>query len=228
VTVKKRLFFRVSHALATLAPNFFGITKPYHQIDPGFTLPGNAKVFLGAMLLSAPRGLYHRYDYKAICQREKIGVVVRTLEPFERETSLWGGVKAATLSQYEKLGVEVVDIHIRDFIAHFKHVEPDFLKHFFNTMQHLESCQASGKNIYFHCKAGKNRSFKALTTYLVFLKVKDKLLDKSLDDTELKAIIQKTCETIHAQRPQIIYRNPKQKADHEAFVFECLKGFRDF
>jgi len=225
VSLKKRLFFRVSHALATLSPNFFGLTEPYHEIKTDFTLPGGAKVFLGAMLLDAPKGLYHRYDYQSICAREHIGLVVRTLEALERETHLWGGVKAANEKQYEAIDVDVINVSIRDFIAHFKHTEADFVSKFFQAMEAIYAHQAAGKNVYFHCKAGKNRSFKALTTYLVYVQCHDALKAKTVTIEQLKATIHETCKHVHIHRPQIIYKTPRQQSDHEAFVLACFEAY---
>lgn len=225
MSLKKRLFFRASHALATLSPNFFGLTEPYHEIQTDFALPGGAKVFLGAMLLDAPKGLYHRYDYRSICAKEQIALVVRTLEVLERETHLWGGVKAATEKQYEAIGVDVINISIRDFIAHFKHTEADFVPQFFQAMETIYAHQAARKNVYFHCKAGKNRSFKALTTYLVYVQCHDALKTKTVTIEQLKTIIHETCKHIHVHRPQIIYKTAKQREDHEAFVLAAFEAY---
>lgn len=225
MSFKKRFFMRVSHGAATLMPNFFGVTEPYHDIQTPFELPGHSKVFLGAMMLDAPRGVYHRYHYQSICEKESISLVVRTLEKVERETQLWGGVKAATEAQFAAINVDVINLSIRDFIAHFKHTEADFVLHFFQALEKIYQAQQQGQHVYFHCKAGKNRSFKALTSYLVYVQLYEALKAGSVTDDTLKTVIKSTCEHIHFYRPQIIYRNEKQRRAHEAFVFDCFKAF---
>lgn len=210
--------------MATWLPNTLGKTETYNKITTPFKLPRDAKVFLGPMLLDASRGIYQRYDFKKVCEREDIHVIVRTLEDFERENKLWGGVKAASLEQYQANNITVIDISIRDFIAHFKHTEPDFVKKLFVAVKEIYALQQIGNNVYFHCKAGKNRSFKALTCYLVYVQIKAELIDRVPTDDELKTFIHDTCMLIKHQRPQIIFKTIKQQIKHERFVFDCFKS----
>mgnify|MGYP000238782754 CR=1 FL=1 len=93
----------------------------------------------------------------------------------------------------------------------------------FVAIKKIHALQEQGSNVYFHCKAGKNRSFKALTCYLVYAQLKKMIDEKNIDHAHLKKLIHNTCHMIREQRPQIIFKTKKQQKKHERFVYECFK-----
>jgi hypothetical protein len=218
--------FKFSHFFATLLPHMLGARKPYHRIAE-FPGKAGAGIFIGSMLLDTHKSrLYRRYNFKTICQLCHLGYVVRTTEPFELNTCLKKKVKAPTKAQYEAIGVTAIDLAVQDYVSLFTQKEQGFAKQLFETLESLYQAQAqTGKGVYFHCKAGKNRSFKALTAYLVYIRCRDQLRDKTLSTKALADEIHQVCRLIKAIRPQVSYQIAWQRRRHEAFVRQCFESY---
>ena len=224
--ISKPLKLKISHLSATWLPNTLQLTKPYHWIArfPGKP-EGQGDIYLGSMILDgAGSRAYRRYHFKHLVEQLKLNVIVRTVEPFELATLLWGGVKAPSEQQYAERGVKVMDLPIGDFVNGFEAEHQAFGKQLAATLEALFQLQLNeSSNVYFHCKAGKNRSFKTLTAYLCYIKFRDELRNGLFPEELIRAYIREVGRLVHSKRRQVIYHTARHRKEHEEFVLACLR-----
>jgi hypothetical protein len=195
--VGEKKTFQYSHYMGTIKSN----RARWSHIKKESNNTGD--VYLGSMLFEDGVGPYQKHTIESFVkslgnsQHKKIHVV-QVVEPHEIDNPINPNfLNLATDSQalqHNSAGLNIIGpIQWGDF--GYTIPEPKKLQ------QHLEElCEAHNNKeiIYFHCKAGVNRSFRMSALFCIYQQLKSK---SQVHELELDDIIMQTCSDIWDARP---------------------------
>lgn len=234
--------------LRTLLLCKLGIRQFYNLIQSIDSKRGSINIFLGSMLVKN-RDQSAAYHYLNILKQENIAVVIRLLEPVELNTHVPFYRSLPTDDELAVVGgcQQVFTVSCPDYIADWSEQCNQITKRLFDSFSEvLQFLQKEGdsksdcvspqfsqlgprddmrRHIFFHCKGGVNRSFKACVAFLVFLKFKDSLINGcSIDVSDLRDTIQGTCQTVKEKRNCVAYSDSYAKRQ-VAFILQMFKSY---
>lgn len=196
---KSALLLQVTHLLGTEMTTKYGFRQAHNCVATVDLDGEQSKIYLGAMLR---KGTSTLFNHEEIIRTHNIGAVVRILQNYELSTVLIDGSQAPTPEEIKKLGCATFDVAIPDFSYEWNCKFEEPVRELFNHFRELVAIQQQNKSIFFHCKAGVNRSFKAVVMYIVYLNfVSRQEKNAPIDELQLRQQIVDICMHVKARRP---------------------------
>ncbi len=223
--VKKKYLFKWSHFAATI----LGSRAPWTTIKEKANNTG--KIYLGSMLFNKGVGRYSRHTLSSL-RSSSLGTkklhVVRVVEPFELQhhanpivPSTRGSraisqddINNGTLSGDTKLHGPFA---WKDF-GYSNSLTPEEITTLSTTMRELYDVHNNNEAIYFHCKAGVNRSFRMTALFLTYCKIQDNFNQSSdiISEVKLEDWIMEHCAMIWDKRPCVCFNRHEWLSQLEA------------
>ncbi len=197
----KKLTFQLSHYLGTINSN----RARWSNIKAATDTTG--AVYLGSMLFAEGAGPYLKHTKHAFLQsvgtehNKKINVV-QVVEQHEVDNNVNPNFLKLTKNS-RALTANDSKFNIIGPIqwADFGYAIPD-LTALQNQLDVLCEAHNKGEIIYFHCKAGVNRSFRMSALFSLYHQLKQK---DNLNELELDDLIMQTCSDIWDARPCVCF-----------------------
>lgn len=190
--------FWLSHLGATELGVGLGLRSAHNEVGS----INSRRIFLGAILRKNPFWTGRQFDYLTVLPKLEIKNVIRVLNPAELKSELFDRSRAPSVGELEAEDCKPHDIHLMDFTYHWN---PEIHNAFADEMFRVfERIQKGVGNVYVHCKAGVNRSFKVVVALIVYSRFLCEYLEGNpINELKLRRWIIDACNHVRGKRPEV-------------------------